>query len=82
MKTTGIVRKIDPLGRVVLPRELRKTLNIGPEDSIEIYTDEDMVILRKYVPGCMCCPRLDNLTTFNGVTLCPDCIAKFGKAVR
>lgn len=82
MKTTGLVRKMDNLGRIVLPMELRRTLGIGPNDSIEICVDADMIVLRKYLPGCMCCPRMDNLTTFNGVTLCPDCVAKFGKAVQ
>jgi len=52
MKSTGIVRRIDPLGRVVLPKELRKTLDISEGDPLEIFTDEGMIILRKYQPAC------------------------------
>ena len=50
MKSTGIVRKVDELGRVVLPIELRRTLNISYKDSLEIFTDNNMVVLRKYEP--------------------------------
>lgn len=53
MKSTGIVRKVDELGRVVLPIELRRTLNISYKDSLEIFTDNNMVVLRKYEPSCI-----------------------------
>ena len=55
MKSTGIVRKVDELGRVVLPIELRRTLNISYKDSLEIFTDNNMVVLRKYEPSCIFC---------------------------
>lgn len=54
MKSTGIVRKVDELGRIVLPIELRRTLDINIKDSIEIFTDEDKIILQKYTPGKVC----------------------------
>lgn len=55
MKSTGIVRKIDELGRVVIPKELRKVLSIEEKDGLEIFTESDKIILRKYVPGCTFC---------------------------
>lgn len=73
MKTTGIVRKTDGLGRIVLPSELRKTLGIGVSDPIEIFTDRDSIVLRKYRPGCVFCGGVDNVTHFNGIPVCADC---------
>jgi len=59
MKATGIVRKVDNLGRIVLPIELRRTLNIETKDSIEIYVDGEDVILKKYEPACTFCGSAD-----------------------
>lgn len=53
MKSTGIVRKVDELGRIVLPIELRRTLNIAVKDSLEIYVDGPQIILKKYEPDCI-----------------------------
>ena len=53
MKSTGIVRKVDELGRIVLPKELRQTLNINERDPIEIFVDNSSIILQKYEPACM-----------------------------
>lgn len=55
MKATGIVRKVDELGRVVLPIELRRNLDIKEKDALEIYVDEDKIILKKYEPACIFC---------------------------
>ena len=77
MKATGIVRKVDELGRIVLPMELRRTLNINEKDSLEIYTDGSDIILRKYSPGCSACGAATNLLTRGGVTLCRDCVSAF-----
>ena len=74
MKATGIIRKIDELGRIVLPIELRRTLDIGEKDALEIYTDEDTIILKKYQPACIFCGRQKGVTTFKGKNVCPDCI--------
>lgn len=54
MKSTGIVRKVDELGRVVIPIELRRTLGIAQKDALEIYVDEDKIVLKKYMPNMTC----------------------------
>jgi transcriptional pleiotropic regulator of transition state genes len=74
MKSTGIVRKVDELGRVVLPIELRRTLNIDQKDSLEIYVDGDRVILKKYHPACVFCGEADNVKHFKGKNICQNCI--------
>lgn len=76
MKSTGIVRKIDELGRIVLPMELRRTLDIDIKDSLEIYVDNGSIILRKYTPACIFCGDATEITTFNGKNVCKSCINK------
>lgn len=73
MKSTGIVRKIDELGRVVLPMELRRTLNLNIKDSIEIYVEGENIILKKYEPCCIFCGEATNVTYFKGKNICEDC---------
>ena len=75
MKATGIVRKVDELGRVVIPIELRRTLSIAERDALEIYTDEDRIVLRKYEPTCTCvfCGRADDVIPFKGRNVCKKC---------
>lgn len=77
MKSTGIVRKVDELGRVVIPIELRRTLEIEEKDSLEIYVDQDKVIFRKYVPSgaCVICGSLDKTVSFKNKCVCEKCIA-------
>ena len=79
MKATGIVRAVDTLGRVVLPMELRRTLDIKETDPLEIYTDEDKIILKKYTPGCTFCDNMSDLTNFKGKRICPQCLATLKK---
>jgi transcriptional pleiotropic regulator of transition state genes len=79
MKATGIVRAVDALGRVVLPMELRRTLNIEETDPLEIYVDDDRIILKKYVPGCTFCDNSSDLTNFKGKRICPQCLATLKK---
>ncbi len=74
MKSTGIVRKIDSLGRFVIPIELRNVMDISTNDSIEIFTDEDKIILKKYQPSCLFCGNADNITYFKGKLICQDCL--------
>ncbi|SHK08718.1 transcriptional pleiotropic regulator of transition state genes [Anaerobranca californiensis DSM 14826] len=74
MKSTGIVRKVDELGRVVLPIELRRTLNIDTKDSLEIYVDGEKVILKKYHPACVFCGEADDVKYFKGKNICQNCI--------
>jgi transcriptional pleiotropic regulator of transition state genes len=76
MKSTGIVRKVDELGRIVLPIELRRTLDIAEKDALEIYVDEDSIILRKYMPACIFCGSADGITQHKGKNICQDCIAE------
>lgn len=80
MKSTGIVRKVDGLGRIVIPREIRRVLRIEEGDPLEIYTDGETIILKKYNPGCNCCNSLKIAVTVQGISLCEDCLDKFQKA--
>ena len=63
MKSTGIVRKVDELGRIVLPIELRRTLDIAEKDSLEIYVDESAIVLKKYEPACIFCSNVKGVPT-------------------
>lgn len=74
MKSTGIVRKVDELGRVVLPIELRRTLSIAEKDALEIYVDGERIVLRKYEPACIFCGNAEGVQSFRGKNVCPDCM--------
>ena len=76
MKSTGIVRKVDELGRIVLPIELRNTLKIAPRDALEIYTEGDCVMLKKYEPACTFCGNFKEIRDFKGKSICGDCYAE------
>ena len=80
MKSTGIVRKVDELGRIVIPIELRRTLGIDLKDALEIYVDEDKIILRKYEPACIFCGSANNVHHFSGKLICKDCVKGLSKA--
>lgn len=75
MKATGIVRKVDDLGRIVLPIELRRTLGIDVKDPIEIFVDGEHIILKKYEPACTFCNNATNVKHFRGKMVCGECIA-------
>lgn len=79
MKSTGIVRRIDDLGRIVVPKELRKVLKIKEGDPLEIFVDGEDVILRKHKSGCDCCGEMEGLVENVGIKLCKNCIEKFKK---
>lgn len=79
MKSTGIVRKVDELGRIVLPIELRRTLGIEEKDALEIYVEGNTVILRKYQPSCVFCDSADNVVNFKGKNICRKCLREMGK---
>ena len=74
MKSTGIVRKVDELVRIVLPIELRRTLDIAEKDSLEIYVEGTSVILKKYKPSCIFCDSNKDVVEFKGKNVCPNCI--------
>lgn len=79
MKTTGIVRKVDELGRVVLPIELRRTLNIGEKDALEIFTEGETIILKKYEPACIFCGEYKSVVNHKDKNICRSCIEDFKK---
>ena len=74
MKSTGIVRRIDDLGRIVLPAEMRKIFDINEKDPMEIFTDGDMIILRKYDSVCIFCGSSAEVKQFKDKSVCPNCI--------
>lgn len=80
MKSTGIVRKVDELGRIVLPAELRRTLNIAEKDPLEIYVDGSCVILQKFEERCVFCESTEHVQVFMGKNICPKCLAQLKKA--
>ncbi|WP_029422055.1 AbrB/MazE/SpoVT family DNA-binding domain-containing protein [Alicyclobacillus macrosporangiidus] len=73
MKATGVVRQVDQLGRVVLPMELRRTMNIHEKDGLEIFTEGEHIILRKYEPGCVFCGEAEDVREFRGKWVCEKC---------
>ena len=81
MRSLGIVRNLDQLGRLVIPKETRKAFELNEGDPVEIFTDEDKIIIRKYNPGCHCCGSLDHLTEVLGLKICPKCLKEFAEAI-
>ena len=74
MKSTGSVRKVDELGRIVLPIEMRRTLDIAEKDALEIYVEGASVILKKYKPSCIFCDTSKDVSEFKGKNVCPKCL--------
>lgn len=79
MKSTGITRKIDELGRIVLPIELRKQMGIEQRDPMEIYVEDDMIILKKYESVCIFCGSTKSLTSYKGKHVCAACAKQLAK---
>jgi transcriptional pleiotropic regulator of transition state genes len=74
MKATGIVRKVDELGRIVVPIELRRSLGIGDRDAVEMFLDENNIIIRKHQPSCVFCGSTDDTVEFKQKIVCKNCI--------
>lgn len=74
VKSTGIVRKVDELGRVVIPIELRRNLNIDVKDALEIFIEGEHIILKKYAPTCIFCGQAKDVEVFKGKNICPACL--------
>ena len=74
MKSTGIVRKIDNLGRLVLPVELRRGLGLDEDPTVEIFVEEDTIVLKKYQPACIFCDDAKDVVNFKGKNVCTNCI--------
>lgn len=79
MKATGIVRPVDPLGRVVIPVELRRTLNINTDDSLEVFVDGDYIMLKKYEPACVFCGDAKEVVNVRGKNICKECLKEIKK---
>lgn len=80
MKSTGIIRKVDELGRVVIPKEIRDSLEILEKDPVEIYIDGCKVVIQKYNPTCCFCGNSNKLTTYKERLVCENCIKKITNA--
>ena len=74
VKSTGIVRKVDELGRIVLPIEIRRNLDIEERDPVEIFLDGDRIVLKKYEPACLFCGSSEGLTQYRGKNVCAQCV--------
>ena len=74
MTSTGIVRRIDSFGRFVLPIELRRTLQIEDNDSLEIFVEDNTIVLKKYQPACIFCGNARDITLYKGKNICSECI--------
>jgi len=76
MKSTGIVRRVDELGRIVLPIEIRRVFDIKVRDSLEMYTEGDKLILKKYTPACIFCGEMEDTIAFEDKLVCQKCYEK------
>lgn len=76
MKSTGVVRRLDNLGRIVIPIELRKTMDIAIKDTLEIFTEGDQIILKKYHPACIFCGDARDVTLFKSKLICEKCLCE------
>ena len=74
MKSTGVVRKVDDLGRIVIPKELRTTLDIAERDALEIYVEGEQIILKKYQPACIFCGDARDIINYKGKNICKNCL--------
>lgn len=74
LKSTGVVRKLDQLGIIVLPKELRRTLDIAEKDALEIYVDGEQIILKKYEPACVFCGDSREVVNYRGKNICKKCL--------
>ena len=74
MKSTGMIRNIDALGRIVLPKELRQNLRINIQDPLEIFEENESIILRKYEPFCILCGSGKDITLYKSKKICKECI--------
>ena len=81
MKSTGVVRKVDELGRIVLPSEIRKILDINPKDAVEFFMDGDKIVIQKYQPSCIFCQTTDRVIFFKGKLICAECIEHLKKQI-
>ena len=74
MKSTGVVRRVDELGRIVIPIELRRTLDLADRDCLEIFTEGEQIILKKYQPACIFCGEAQDVINYKGKNVCKCCM--------
>ena len=79
MKSTGIIRKVDELGRIVLPIELRRVLDIAEREKLEIYMENDRIILQKFEPSCIFCQSSQGLVAYKGKNVCQTCVRSMSR---
>ena len=79
MKATGIIRKVDELGRIVIPIEIRNKFNISVKDDIEIFVEGKSIVLKKYEPNCIFCGNTNKLIEYNNTMICGKCLDKIYK---
>lgn len=82
MKSVGIVRKVDELGRIVIPIELRRQLGVDIKDAMEIYTEGEYIMLKKYEPSCTFCGDARDVFQFGGKNVCPKCAKEIGEIAK
>lgn len=79
MKSTGVVRKLDELGRIVIPIELRRTMDIEIRDTLEIFTEDDKIVLKKYHPACIFCNDARDVVRYKEKLICRRCLEELQK---
>lgn len=82
MKSTGIVRKVDNLGRIFIPKEVRDTLQFNNNEPLEIFTDGKQIFLKSYNPGCILCGEMKDIRSFKEKKVCQSCIDKMSSPIR
>ena len=81
MKSTGVVRKLDDLGRIVIPIELRRTMDIGLRDTLEIFVEDDKIILKKYHPACIFCNDARDVVYYKDKLICRNCLEQLKNGI-
>ncbi|NLB79488.1 MAG: AbrB/MazE/SpoVT family DNA-binding domain-containing protein [Clostridiaceae bacterium] len=81
MKATGMIRSLDQLGRIVIPIELRRVLDIAIGDGLEFYSDESTIVLKKYEPACIFCDNAKDITVYRGKNVCGECYSELKKSL-
>ena len=80
MKSLGVVRQIDDLGRIVVPKEMRTRLGMEPKDPVEILVEKDRIVIRKYAPCCIFCGDTENTLQYREKLICKSCLQTLKKA--
>ncbi len=80
MRAPGMIRKVDDLGRIVIPAEIRQAMELSKGDPVEMFLQEDQLVLRKFVPSCIFCGGVEGLVTYSGKNICGNCVDIIKKA--